>query len=201
MLPIELTNEGIRNSDAYKEYYAVATEATPPNTKASVWKTRSSSDTTVTPPPTADTGPRLTTSKKGKQAAKASKANSLSALFEKSTDEEGDDDDDDKGDDGDDGEEGDVDDDDEEGNEDDDDEHDDDDFDPIPKTHENIDDEGIGEENLGTNVGREEGHDKEEEEDELYKDVNINLGRGIQMTQEFEDSHVTLTPVNPDGQQ
>nr|GFB68369.1 hypothetical protein [Tanacetum cinerariifolium] len=40
----------------------------------------------------------------------------------------------------------------------------------------------------------------------LYKDVNINLGRGVQMadvhtTQEFEDSYVTLTPVNPDGQQ
>nr|GEW06232.1 retrovirus-related Pol polyprotein from transposon TNT 1-94 [Tanacetum cinerariifolium] len=52
----------------------------------------------------------------------------------------------------------------------------------------------------------EEGHDEEEEEDELYRDVNINLGRGIQMgdvhqTQEFKDSHVTLTLVNPDGQQ
>nr|GFA04731.1 hypothetical protein [Tanacetum cinerariifolium] len=43
------------------------------------WKTRSSSDTT-TPPLTADAGPRLTISKKGKQAAKASKAKSLSAL-------------------------------------------------------------------------------------------------------------------------
>nr|GFB28909.1 hypothetical protein [Tanacetum cinerariifolium] len=36
MLPIELTNADIRNSDAYKEYYAVATGATPPKTKASV---------------------------------------------------------------------------------------------------------------------------------------------------------------------
>nr|GFB66497.1 hypothetical protein [Tanacetum cinerariifolium] len=43
---------------------------------------------------------------------------------------------------------------------------------------------------------REEGHDEEEDED-----VNINQGRGIQTTQEVEDSHVTLTPVNPDGQQ
>nr|GFA62524.1 hypothetical protein [Tanacetum cinerariifolium] len=74
-------------------------------------------------------------------------------------------------------------------------------FDPIPKTPENTDNEGNGEENLGTNVGREEGHDEEEEEDELYRDVNINLGRGIQTTQEFKDSHVTLTPVNSDGQQ
>nr|GEY14017.1 hypothetical protein [Tanacetum cinerariifolium] len=81
LLPIELTNEDIKNSNAYKEYYAVATGATPPKPKASVRKTRSSSDTTITPP-TAAAGPRLTTSEKGKQAAKASKANSLYALFE-----------------------------------------------------------------------------------------------------------------------
>nr|GEZ27375.1 hypothetical protein [Tanacetum cinerariifolium] len=300
LLPIELTNEDIQNSNAYKEYYIVATGATPPKLKASVWKTRSRSDTTITPP-TATAGPRLTTSEKGKQSAKASKANSLSDLSEvamteaqrlklatkrslqqihisqansfgadegtgsipgvpdvptdeseeeiswNSTDEEGDDegkggDDDD---DGDDGEEGDGDDDDEdddgeEGNDNDDDKEDngDDDeddkekgnddeqasdeeefihpslsihaeeeprdeetFDPIPKTHEDTDDEGNGEENLGINVGREEGHDEEEEEDELYRDVNINQGRGIQTTQEIKDSHVTLTPVNPDGQQ
>nr|GFD54687.1 hypothetical protein [Tanacetum cinerariifolium] len=79
-------------------------------------------------------------------------------------------------------------------------------FDPIPKTPKNTDDEGNGEENLGMKVGREEGQDEEDEEYELYRDVNINLGRGIQMgdvhtTQEFKDSHVTLTPVNHDGQQ
>nr|GEY40322.1 retrovirus-related Pol polyprotein from transposon TNT 1-94 [Tanacetum cinerariifolium] len=79
-------------------------------------------------------------------------------------------------------------------------------FDRIPKTPKNSDDKGNGEENLETNVGREEGQDEEEEEDELYRDVNINLGRGIQLgdvntTQEVKDSHVTLTPVNPDGQQ
>nr|GEZ91838.1 hypothetical protein [Tanacetum cinerariifolium] len=79
LLPIELTNEDIRNSNAYKEYYAVATGATPTKPKASVRKTRSSSDITITPP-TAVAGPRLTTSEKGKQAAKASKAKSLSAL-------------------------------------------------------------------------------------------------------------------------
>nr|GFA33048.1 hypothetical protein [Tanacetum cinerariifolium] len=50
------------------------------------------------------------------------------------------------------------------------------------------------------NVGKEEGHDEEEEEDELYRDVNINQGRGIQTTQEFKDLHVTLTSVNPDSQ-
>nr|GEY27457.1 hypothetical protein [Tanacetum cinerariifolium] len=179
LLSIKLTNEDIRNSYAYKEYYAVATGVTPPKPKASVRKTESSFDTTITPS-TAAAGPRLTTSEKGKQAAKASKAKSgddeqasneeefihpsLSTHTEEETrDEES--------------------------------------FDPIPKTPENIDDEGNGEEDLDLNIGREKGHDKEEEEDELYRDVNINQGRGIQTTQEVEDSHVTLTLVNPDGQQ
>nr|GEZ20390.1 hypothetical protein [Tanacetum cinerariifolium] len=205
LLPIELTNEDIRNSSAYKEYCAVVTGATPPKPKASVWKTRSSSDTTITPP-TVAAGPKLTTSEKGKQAAKASKAKSLSALSED--------------DDGDDGEEGDGDDDDEdnngeEGNDNDDQEdkgdddeddeekgsddgqasnkeefihlslsthaeeetRDEESFDPIPKTPKNSDDKGNGKENLDINVGREEGHDEEEEKDKLYRDVNIHQGR------------------------
>nr|GEV93089.1 hypothetical protein [Tanacetum cinerariifolium] len=147
-------------------------------------------------------------------------------IFWNSTDEEGDDDEGKGGDDDDDGEEG-NDDDDQEDEGDDEEKGNDDEqvsdeeelihaslnthaeeepreeesFDPILKTPEDTDDEGNGEENLGLNVGREEGHDEEEEEDELYRDVNINQGRGIQTTQEIEDSHVTLTPVNPDGQQ
>nr|GEY41880.1 hypothetical protein [Tanacetum cinerariifolium] len=44
-------------------------------------------------------------------------------------------------------------------------------------------DEGNGEENLGLNVGREEGHDEEEEEDELYRDVNINQGREVNFSE------------------
>nr|GFD56037.1 hypothetical protein [Tanacetum cinerariifolium] len=67
LLPIELTNEEIRYSNAYEEYYAVATGVAPPKPKASFRKTRSSFDITITPPTTA-TGPRLTTSAKGKQA-------------------------------------------------------------------------------------------------------------------------------------
>nr|GFC24357.1 hypothetical protein [Tanacetum cinerariifolium] len=94
--------------------YAVATEAAPPKLKASVRKTRSSFDTTITPP-TAASGPRLTTFEKGKQATKASKDKILSALSKNSTDEEGDDDegkdgDGDEEDNGDDSEEGDGDD-------------------------------------------------------------------------------------------
>nr|GEW99111.1 hypothetical protein [Tanacetum cinerariifolium] len=248
LLHIELTNEEIRNSNAYKEYYAIATGGAPPKPKASVRKTRSSSDTSITP--TVATGPRLTASAKGKQAAKAFKAKSLSALSEvamteaqqlklvtkrslqqtyisqpsgfgvdegtssipgfpdvptnkskeelscKSTDDKVRRDDDK--------------DDDEEGG---DDEHEYDDeeydeetrnkesFDPIPQTPENSKDEGNCEDDLVLNVGGEERHVEEEEEDELYRDVNINQGRGIQETLEVKDSHVTLTPFNPDGQQ
>nr|GEV28974.1 hypothetical protein [Tanacetum cinerariifolium] len=156
LLPIELTNEYIRKSNAYKECYAVAIGATPPKLKVSVQMTRSSFDTTITPP-TAAAGLRLTTSKKGKQAAKASKAKSLFAISKVVMTEDGDGDGDDDGDDDED------------------------------------DDESC------LNVDKEEGHDEEEEEDELYRDVNINQGRGIQTTQEVKDSHVTLTPVNPDG--
>nr|GEY00619.1 hypothetical protein [Tanacetum cinerariifolium] len=202
MLPIELTNAKIRNSDAYKEYYAVATGATPTKTKASVWKTKSSSDTTVTPPLIAAAGTRLFTFAKCKQPAKTSKAKKSDEEISWKSSDEGDDDDDDDNDD-------------KEGEEfihpslsthDEEATRDEESFDPIPKTLENTDDEGNGEENLGMNVVREEGQDEEDEEDNLYRDVNINLGRGVQMadvhrTQEFEDSYMTLTSVNPDGQQ
>nr|GEX77997.1 hypothetical protein [Tanacetum cinerariifolium] len=66
---------------AYKEYYAIATGEAAPKPKASVRRTRSSSDTSITPP-TTTASPRLTASAKGKQTAKASKAKSLSALSE-----------------------------------------------------------------------------------------------------------------------
>nr|GEV00505.1 hypothetical protein [Tanacetum cinerariifolium] len=199
LLPIELTNAYIRNSDAYKEYYAVATGATPPKTKASVRKTKSSFDTTVTPPLTAAAGPRLSTSAKGKQPATTSKAKSLTALSEvvmteaqqlklatkrslqqthisqasssgvdEGTDKRDDDEDDQ--------EEGS--DDEQSSNKEDEvfihpslstheeeETRDEESFDPIPKTPENTDDEGNGEENLKTNVGREEGYNEEDEED------------------------------------
>nr|GEV37393.1 hypothetical protein [Tanacetum cinerariifolium] len=80
ILSIELTNEDVRNFAAYKEYYAVASGVAPPKTKASVRKTRSSSNTTITPPTAAST--RLLTLAKGKQPAKSSKAKGLSVLSE-----------------------------------------------------------------------------------------------------------------------
>nr|GEU42081.1 hypothetical protein [Tanacetum cinerariifolium] len=236
MLPIELTNADIRKSEAYQEYYVVATGVTPPKTKASVRKTKSSSDTTITPLPTAAAGTRLFTSAKGKQPATISKVKSLTALSEvldvptEEYDEEISWKSSDEGDDGDDDEEGSDEQDDDDAQNDDDDQDDADEegeefihprvsvhdeketrdeesFNPILKTPKKTDNDGNGKENLGLNVGREEGQDEEDDEDELYRDVNINLeGRGVQMadvntTQEVEDSHVTLTLVNPNGQQ
>nr|GEW33703.1 hypothetical protein [Tanacetum cinerariifolium] len=78
--PVELTNEDIRNSTAYKEYYAIASGAPPPKTKACVRKTQNSSDTTM--PPLTATGIRLLTSAKEKQPAKSSKVKGLSVLSE-----------------------------------------------------------------------------------------------------------------------
>nr|GEU56680.1 hypothetical protein [Tanacetum cinerariifolium] len=42
---------------------------------------------------------------------------------------------------------------------------------------------------------------EEEDAEELYRDVNINQGRGLQITQSVEDTHVILTSVNPDHPQ
>nr|GEU88376.1 hypothetical protein [Tanacetum cinerariifolium] len=115
------TNEDIRNSEAYKEYYVVASRAAPPKTKASVRKMKSSFDTTITPPTAA--GIKLSTFAKGKQPAKASKAKSLTVLSEVAMTEA----------------------------------------------------EQI---KLATKKSlHEEGHDAEDDEDELYRDININIGR------------------------
>nr|GEY81858.1 ribonuclease H-like domain-containing protein [Tanacetum cinerariifolium] len=78
VLPIELTNEEIRNTKAYKEYYACATGEAAPKPKASTRRKRSGSDTSITPPTVITTSittgaitPRLTAAAKGKQPAKA----------------------------------------------------------------------------------------------------------------------------------
>nr|GEZ56283.1 hypothetical protein [Tanacetum cinerariifolium] len=74
-------------------------------------------------------------------------------------------------------------------------------FDPIPRTPEDSEDDSNGEEDQGLRVSEEQRLIKEEEAAELYCDVDINQGRGLQVSQDIEDSHVTLTPVQPDGQQ
>nr|GFB58942.1 hypothetical protein [Tanacetum cinerariifolium] len=60
---------------------------------------------------------------------------------------------------------------------------------------------GNGEEDQGLRISEEERMHEEEEAYELYRDVDINQGRGLQVSQDIEDSHVTLTPVHSDGQQ
>ncbi|GKB74559.1 hypothetical protein Tco_0935971, partial [Tanacetum coccineum] len=86
LLPDELTNEAIKDSKSYKEYYAIALGAEPPKTKASVKKKQAAFDTTKTP--LTAKGKRLKTSTKvakpakKKQPAKMSKAKSLRVLSE-----------------------------------------------------------------------------------------------------------------------
>nr|GEV86574.1 hypothetical protein [Tanacetum cinerariifolium] len=199
MLPVELTNEDIRNYKAYKEYYAVASGSAPPKTKARVRKTKSSFETTITPPTAA--GTRLSTSAKGKQPAKASKAKSLTVLSEDDDDQDDDDQDEGNDDDLDTDNEGDefvhpklsI-------HEEEEETKDEESFDPIVQTPKNSDDEGNHDESLGLNVGSEEGQDADDDEDKLYRDIKINLeGRDVQMidvhtTQGFKDTHVTITP-------
>ncbi|GKD37049.1 hypothetical protein Tco_1257256, partial [Tanacetum coccineum] len=83
-----------------------------------------------------------------------------------------------------------------------------------PSHYESTDDEDNDEEIQSVDVEEEEidevNTNKEEEVDELYRDVNVNLeGRDtemtdaphtiIQTTQVIEDTHVIITPVNPEG--
>nr|GFC18523.1 hypothetical protein [Tanacetum cinerariifolium] len=135
---------------------------------------KSSFDITITPPTTA--GTRLSTLTKGKQPVKSSKAKGLSVLSEVAMTE----------------------------------------AEQmklaikrsLQQTHiSQASESGNDDANLGLNVGGEEGQDAEDDDEELYRDVNINLEvQDVQMTdvhtiQEIKDSYVTLTLVNPDGQQ
>nr|GFA76257.1 hypothetical protein [Tanacetum cinerariifolium] len=86
-------------------------------------------------------------------------------------------------------------------------ERDDDDEEEITKIDEPKDtesgrdseDDGNGEKDQGLRVSEEQRLIEEEKADELYQDVDINQGRGLQLSKDIKDSHVTLTPVNPDG--
>nr|GFA51000.1 hypothetical protein [Tanacetum cinerariifolium] len=80
ILPIELTTEDIRNTKAYKKYYACATGEAAPKPKASARRKRGGSDSSTTPPTTVASprpittvvaAPRLTAAAKGKQPARA----------------------------------------------------------------------------------------------------------------------------------
>nr|GFB06365.1 hypothetical protein [Tanacetum cinerariifolium] len=74
-------------------------------------------------------------------------------------------------------------------------------FDPIPRTPEDSEKESDEEEEQESRLSEEARIREEEDAEELYRDVNINQGRGLQITQSVEDTHVILTPVNPDDPQ
>nr|GFA44909.1 hypothetical protein [Tanacetum cinerariifolium] len=287
ILPIELTTEDIKNTKAYKEYYAYATREAAPKPKASARRKRGGSDSSTTLPTTvASPRPittvaaalRLTAAVKGKQLAKAKspydpswvERTELKIVLRRSrqethisqhggsnkdegtgskprvsnvpSDAQDKGRDDNKGkqnDESDNGKDDDDDDQDDVERDDDDDDNDDkeeiakidepedtesgrddeesksdrgskeeetreeeeeeESFDPIPKTPEdNSGDDGNGEEDQGLRVSEKQRLIEEEKADELYRDVNINQGRGLQVSQDIEDSHVTLTPVKPD---
>nr|GFD56319.1 hypothetical protein [Tanacetum cinerariifolium] len=72
-------------------------------------------------------------------------------------------------------------------------------FDPIPRTPEENEEESNDEEEQDLRLSEEASIQEEKDAYELYRDFNINQGRGLQMTQNVEDTHVTLTLVNHDG--
>nr|GEZ29142.1 hypothetical protein [Tanacetum cinerariifolium] len=63
------------------------------------------------------------------------------------------------------------------------------------------DEESDDEEEQESRLSEEARIQEEEYAEELYRDVNINQGRGLQVTQNVEDTHVILTLVNLDDPQ
>nr|GEZ49448.1 hypothetical protein [Tanacetum cinerariifolium] len=74
-------------------------------------------------------------------------------------------------------------------------------FDPIPKTPKDSEKESDDEEEQESRLSEEARIQEEEDAYELYRNVNINQGRGLQVTQNVEHTHVILTSVNPDDPQ
>nr|GEZ88593.1 hypothetical protein [Tanacetum cinerariifolium] len=195
--------KGSVNPKTKQEYYACATGEEAPKPKASARRKRSDSNTSITPPTaittstiTVGVAPRLTATTKGKQLAKAK-----SDEKDESDDEEEDDDDD------------------KDGDENDDDDDDDNDEEEIAKIDEQDDTERGGDDNEESESDEESDDEETKEKEsfnpiprtpedseddgnnELYRDVDINQGRGLPLSQDIEDSYVTRTLVNPDGQQ
>nr|GEX21558.1 hypothetical protein [Tanacetum cinerariifolium] len=176
MLPVELTNDEIRNSKAYKEYYAFATGEAAPKPKASARRKKSAKATKAKSPSAPSEVARTEVQqlkivlKRSRQHTHISQSGgsgtdegtgskpevpdvptdeSEEELLWNSSDDEGssDDEDDNK------------------------ETRDEERFDPIPQTSKGSKDEGDGKEDQGLNIGEEESPDEEEEEDKLYRDV------------------------------
>ncbi|GJY34437.1 hypothetical protein Tco_0418906 [Tanacetum coccineum] len=202
ILPAELTNEDIRNSESYKEYYAIASGKIPPKTKASKKKVDSDA-------PTKQKSPTVPKEKKGKKTGKGKqKAKELETISEATLTEaeqlkiitkrsrkethsshasrSGAD----------------------EGtgvspgvldtpDYDSDDEDSDNEVEGVDVEGEKSDDDATYVEDQGNKAGRDTNANLEGRDD-VQADVVLPQ---VQVTQEIEDTHVTLTPVNPDGQQ
>nr|GEW24003.1 kinesin-like protein KIN-12B [Tanacetum cinerariifolium] len=230
ILPIELTNDDIRNNKAYKEYYACASGEAAPKPKASARKKTSGSASSTIPPTSIATStptttvvatPRLSTAAKGKQPARAttpteptdqhgsgrdegtgSRPGVLDVPSDNSEEElswnSSDDEDVDEQTKGREESEGDK----------TDESDDDDDEEETTKIGEQEvaesdegDDEATESDRESLRIGEEERMHEEEDAEELYRDVDINQGRGLQVSQETKDTHVILTPTQSDAQQ
>ncbi|GJS76460.1 hypothetical protein Tco_0726341 [Tanacetum coccineum] len=169
---LELTNEEIRNSESYKEYYAIASGKIPPKTKAS--KKKADSDA-----PTKQKSPTVPKEKKGKKTGKGKqKAKELETISEATLTEAeqlkiitkrspGDDE-----------------------------LKSQDDQDNDDEAQTESEDDGDDFIHLKLTTHDDEIHMKRKTDD----DADVVLPQ-VQVTQEIEDTHVTLTLVNPDGQQ
>nr|GEY09794.1 ribonuclease H-like domain-containing protein [Tanacetum cinerariifolium] len=194
ILPVELMNEAIRNSESYKEYYVIASGAKPPKTKEKQpAKSSKAKGLTVL------SEVALTEAEHIKLAIKRSLTQTHISHASGSGADEGTDDDDD------DDDEKMSEHDDDQDNQDDDDDQDNQDDDNDEQT--DSDNNDNDEDSHGMNIEGDEGVNEEDEANELYRDVNTNLEgqddqmADVQTTQVIEDTHMTLTPVNPKGQQ
>nr|GEZ64732.1 hypothetical protein [Tanacetum cinerariifolium] len=185
---------------AYKEYYACATGEAAPKPKASARKKTSGSASSTTPPTPIATPTPTTTVVAAPRLSAAAKEEELSwnSFDDEDVDKqtkgreesEGDKTDESDEDDGEEettkiGEQEVA-------------ESDEGDDEATESDRENDDN---NEEDQGLRIGEEERMQEEEEAEELYRDVDINQGRGLQVSQETEDTHVILTPTQSDAQQ
>nr|GFC08749.1 hypothetical protein [Tanacetum cinerariifolium] len=190
------------NTKAYKEYYACATGEAAPKPKASARRKRGGFTSSTTLPTPIATPTPITTVVAAPRLSAAAKGRRRIFLSKVSTDEEtgskpgvldvpSDDSDDEISWNSSDDEDVDA---QEETRE-----KEEESFDPIPRTPKDSEDDGNGEEDQVLRISKEERMHEEEEADELYRDVDINQGRGLQVSQDIDDSHVTLTPIHSDG--
>ncbi|GJY01292.1 retrovirus-related pol polyprotein from transposon TNT 1-94 [Tanacetum coccineum] len=205
ILPVALTNEDIRNSESYKEYYAIASGKIPPKMKGSKKKADTDATTKQKPSIIITKRSRKETNSSHASGSGADEGTGVSPGIPDAPDYDSDDviswrlSEDDQADDKNDDDKNDQ-----------DDENDDKNVDDrklmkmtplvrslLPSRVSSSDDEDSDNE-----VERMDAEGAKSDEDATYvedqgnevvKDINANL--------EIEDTHVTLTPVNPDGQQ